>query len=88
MALSSTLVLPSMIIPSTGILSPGLITTISPTLTSSVRMFSSTPSLITLALLGERSTSFEMASVVLAFEPVSKNLPKVISVSIMETDSK
>ena len=88
MALSSTLVLPSIIIPSTGMLSPGRTITISPTTTSSVSMFSSTPSRSTFALFGDKSISFDIASVVLAFEPVSKNFPKVIRVKIMDTDSK
>ena len=44
--------MPSTITPSTGIASPGLTRTMSPTFTSSARIISSTPSCITRAVRG------------------------------------
>ena len=79
---------PSVITPSVGTASPGRTTMMSPTRTSSTGILCSTPFRSTDALLGARSMSFEMASEVRPFARASKNLPSVISVSIMPADSK
>ena len=87
-ALSSTEERPSVTSPSTGMRSPGRTTTRSPTSTSSTGISTSAPSRRTVAVLGARSISRVMASLVLPLERVSRNLPRVISVRIMPADSK
>ena len=85
---SSTALFPSITCPSTGMLSPGLTTNISPTTTSSAAIFFSSPSRITFAVLGASSISPFMALVVLPLEYASRVFPMVISVTIMAADSK
>ena len=85
---SSTAALPSVISPSTGMLAPGLTISRSPTATSSTGISASTPSRSTSAVLGARSISLVIASPVLPFERVSRNLPSVMSANIMPADSK
>ena len=85
---SSTEVSPPVTIPSTGIFSPGLIISFSPTCTSIMETSFSVPSLITLAIPGRKSISFLIASPALPFAFVSKNLPRSINVIIIEADSK
>ena len=68
-------VLPSITIPSTPILEPGLIAIISPTTTSSSLISISFPSLITATVFGTRFISFSIAAPVFAFDLVSKYFP-------------
>ena len=79
---------PSTITPSTGMLFPGRISTMSPTLTCSTGISTSFPSRSTSAVFGAKSISFEIASEVLPFERASRYLPRVISVKIVPADSK
>ena len=79
---------PSIIIPSTGILPPGLITIISPTEISSKSISISFSSLITVAVLGARLINLLIASLVFPFDFVSRYFPTVINVSIVPADSK
>ncbi len=86
---SSTLVLPSITIPSTGIFPPGLTITISPFLTFSIATAFSFPFSSTIkAVFGARPISFFIASPVLAFDLASRFLPNITSVIIIATDSK
>ena len=85
---SSTEVRPSRITPSTGMLCPGRITTISPGTTSSTGISTSTPERSTVAVLGARSISLVMASEVLLLERASSHLPKVIRVRMVAAPSK
>ena len=85
---SSTEVFPSTIIPSTGMVLPGLITIISFKTTSSDGISSSFPSRMTNAVFGARFISFVIASDVFPFARVSKYLPSVIKVKIIPADSK
>ena len=85
---SSAKQLPATTSPSTGILSPLLTMRISPTATSSAGTVNSFSSLMTVAVLGERSMSFSIAPEVLPLALASKNFPRVISVSITPADSK
>ena len=85
---SSTEELPSMITPSTGMLCPGRITTMSPGTTSSTGISTSAPLRSTTALLGARSISLEMASEVRLLERASSHLPKVMRVRMVAADSK
>ncbi len=88
MTASSTLVLPLIITPSAGILSPGRTTISSPSANSSTGMTTSAPFWITVACFGARSISFSMALEVRPLDRASSHLPKVISVTIMPDDSK
>ena len=85
---SSTDVMPSTTSPSTGIFSPGLTTTMSPTSTSSIEISISLLFLMIIAVLGASPISFLIASEVFPFVTDSKYLPKVISVKITPADSK
>ena len=87
-AASFTALLPSVTIPSTGMLSPGLTTKQSPSLTCSMGTVTSVPSLLTTAVLGESFISPFRASVVLPLERASNIFPTVIRVRIMAADSK
>ena len=87
-ALSSTEDQPSTTTPSTGTRPPGLTTMRSPTATSSTGTSTSAPFRRTVAVLGERSISREMACPVLPLERVSRNLPSVMRVRIMPADSR
>ncbi|VVB99372.1 Uncharacterised protein [uncultured archaeon] len=77
---SSTEESPSSTMPSTGIRSPGFTITTSPTITSDDGTRISLPFLTTVAILGERSMSFRIASLVLPFATASKYLPSITSV--------
>ena len=79
---------PSIIIPSTGIESPGLTINMSPITTSSTFIVISLPSLITFAVSGASSNKPLIAFVVFPFEYDSKVLPIVIRVKIIADDSK
>ena len=79
---------PSIIIPSTGIIFPALSTRISPALTSSAAISVSFPSCNTIAVFGAKSVSFFKASDVLSFERASRNFPRVTIVKIAAQDSK
>ena len=74
--------------PSTGMLWPGRMMTMSPGSTSSTGTSSSTPLRSTTAVLGARSISLVMASLVLDLERASSHLPKVISVRMVAAPSK
>ena len=87
-AASSTAPLPSVTIPSTGMLSPAFTTKISFTTTSSIPTVTSRPSLMTHAVFGARFIRLLRASVVFPLECASKVLPTVISASIIAADSK
>ena len=84
----STLVIPSLIIPSTGMRCPGFTNTISPTTTCSTGISICWPLRSTVAVLGARFINLLRASPVLPLERVSKYLPTVISARIMTADSK
>ena len=88
MAASSMLVLPSRITPSTGTLWPGRTSTVSPTTTSSTGITVSIPPRSTAAVLGARSISLVIASLVLPLLLVSRYLPSVMSARIIAADSK
>ena len=85
---SSIALSPSITIPSTGTLSPGLTTKTSPTATSSISTVISLPSRITFAVFGESDIKPFKASVVLPFEYASRVLPTVIKARIIAADSK
>ena len=85
---SSTTPTPSSTVPSTGTASPARTTRTSPGRTRVAGTVSSTSPTILVAVLGERSMSLVMVSVVLPFARASKYLPKVMSVRIMAADSK
>ena len=87
-AASSTLVVPSEMTPSAGMLSPGRMTISSPTTRSSTGMTVSTPLRRTVACFGARSMSFSMAVLVLPLARASRNLPMSMRVTIMPADSK
>ncbi len=84
----STVEFPSSITPSTGILPPGLIVIMSPTIISSKSNSISFPSLKTKAVLGANLINLLIASLVFPFDLVSKYFPTVIKVSIVPADSK
>ena len=88
MAAWSTKPKPSMTSPSTGMLSPGRMTTMSPATTCSAGTVTSSPPRTTTAVLGARSISLPSASEVLDLERASRNLPTVTSVRIIAADSK
>ena len=83
-----TALAPSSTMPSTGIVSPGLTTKISPFCTRSMSMVSSTPPRSTFAVLGASFMSDLRASVVFPLDLASSILPTVISVRIIAADSK
>ena len=89
MAASSTLEVPSTTTPSTGIRLPGFTTNRLSFNNCSVGIsFSSPLSKSKIAVLGDKSISFSIASLVFPLERVSKYLPTVINVNIMPEDSK
>ena len=89
MADSSTDAAPATTTPSTGTPSPARTANTSPSRTSSARICSWVPSADTrTAVLGARSMSVAMASVVRPFARASKYLPSVMSVRIMAALSK
>ena len=85
---SSIVVVPSVTIPSTGILLPGFTSKISPIKTSLMGISISLPSFLTMAVLGASPINFFIAWEVLPFETDSNVLPSRIKVIIMPTDSK
>ena len=85
---SSTDDMPSIIIPSTGILSPGRITTISPSFTAEIGTCFSSSFSSMVAVLGTRPISFFMAPPVLPFVLASSSLPNLIRVIITADVSK
>ena len=85
---SSTLDRPVSTVPSTGMRMPGLMTTVSPTATSSAGISVSTPSRSTSAVSGARSISARMAAPVRPLARASRNLPRVMRVRIVPADSK
>ena len=91
---SSTALIPSSIIPSTGMLSPGRTTKISPFLTCSTGISISVSSHVVSSLLsmtavfGASCIKLFRASVVLPFDLASSIFPTVIRVNIMPADSK
>ena len=84
----STLVTPSSTMPSTGMFIPGFTSTMSPETTCSTGISISMPSRSTVAVFGARSSRREIASLVLPLLRASRNLPRVISVSIVAPPSK
>ena len=88
MADSSRAADPSTTRPSTGTDSPARTTTRSPTRTSSVGTSTSAPSRTTRAVLGERSMSAAIASVVLPLARASKYLPRSMRARIMPAESR
>ena len=86
--LSSILLVPELISPSTGTFSPGRTTMVSPTITSSREICISSPSRITVAVLGAKSISLRMDSEVLPFVRSSKYLPSKIRAIITPAVSK
>ena len=88
-AASSTLEFPSSTVPSTGIRLPGLTRNTSPARSASVGISSSLPSAVRrIAVFGDRSMSFVIASLVFPLERLSRYFPTVISVNIIPADSK
>ena len=87
-ALSSTEVMPSRMTPSTGILAPGRTITVSPSFSSSTGISISSPLLSTVAVFGARSKSLLIASEVFPLDLASRYFPTVISVRIIDADSK
>ena len=87
-AASLTALVPLSTTPSTGMLSPGRTTKVSPDCTCSMGTVSSLPFRTTVAVLGASFIRLLSASVVLPFERASSILPTVISVKIMAADSK
>ena len=85
---SSTAVIPSVIMPSTGMFSPGRTTKTSPFLTCAIGTVSSLPSFKMTAVSGASFIRLLSASVVLPFERASRVFPTVISVKIIAADSK
>ena len=88
MADSSTLVCPKSTVPSAGMRSPGRTTISSPVRSSATGTTVSTPPRTTVASLGARSMSVSSARLVSPFARASRNLPTVMSVTIMPADSK
>ena len=85
---SSTDEFPLSTVPSTGTRCPGRTTTSSPTKTCSNGISISVLSRMTVAVFGARSINLVMASDVRFFDFASRYLPSVISVRIVEPDSK
>ena len=87
-ALSFTAVSPSIITPSTGMLSPTLTAKISPIFTCSTGTVTSSPSLTMTAVCGASLTRLFSAEVVFPLEYASNVFPSVISVKIIPALSK
>ena len=87
-AASFTAPLPSVTMPSTGMLSPGRTTKMSPFFTCSMGTVTSLPSRRSTAVLGASFIRLFKAEVVLPLEWASSILPRVIKVKIMAADSK
>ena len=85
---SSAAVMPSIITPSTGMVSPGLTTKISPGCTSSMATDTSCPSFSMAAVFGAILIRLFKALVVRPLERDSSVFPTVISAGIMAADSK
>ncbi len=86
---SSRMHVPSVTVPSAGMLSPDLTAMISPGRRSSAGMIFSCPSfVIILASLGARAISFFTASPVLPLDRTSSHFPMVTRVRIITADSK
>ncbi len=85
---SSTADAPSRTTPSTGTLSPGFTIKTSPSFTRDASITVSTPSRITVAVLGVSFTRLFNASVVRPFDMDSRHFPRVISVTIIADVSK
>ena len=85
---SSTVPLPAVTVPSTGIRPPCRTMTVSPALMSSVGTVTSLPSRRTTADSGASASRAVMAPVVLPLERSSRYLPTVTSANIMPADSK
>ena len=85
---SSMELLPSVIIPSTGILSPGLTLNKSPTLISSIEISTSSPFSILMALFGANFKSSFTALLVLLCALASSNCPNKTKVKITVDASK
>ena len=79
---------PSRITPSVGTVCPSRTITTSPTASALTSISTSTPSRITFAFRGARSTSREMASLVRPLAFASRYLPTEISVGIITLASK
>ena len=86
--LSSTLPSPSVMVPSTGMRSPGLTITTSPGTICSMGTCCSCPSRTTSPFFGVRPISFWMASPVWLRERCSRNLPSMTRVMMVAVDSK
>ncbi len=84
---SSTCDAPSTISPSTGILSPGLITTSSPAATSAVGTLVSTPLRTTVAMGGARSINARIASDAPARARISSQCPSRMKTSSTDAAS-
>ena len=85
---SFTAVWPSTTTPSTGMLSPGRTTKVSPICTAATGTSISSPFRTTVATWGARDIRLRRASVVLPLERASNIFPTVISARIMAADSK
>ena len=85
---SSKAPFPSSMIPSTGTLEPGRRMKVSPVLISAVLTSTSFPSLMTMAVSGERDINAFNRDVVLPLLLASSIFPRVIRARIMAADSK
>ena len=85
---SSTVAVPSITTPSTGIRSPVFKTTVSPATISAAFTVASVPFLKTTAVSGTSFKSAETAAVVLPLALASKYFPTVMSVRIIAAESK
>ena len=85
---SSVAAVPSIITPSTGMVSPGLTTKISPCCTSSMAMDTSCPSFSITAVFGAILIRLFKASVVRPLDRDSSVFPTVMRAGIMAADSK
>ena len=84
---SSIVEWPSIIVPSTGIFSPGLIKTISPFETSFISISTISPFLIILAFLAWKFTNFFIAAEAFPLLKVSKYFPNITKAIIIAADS-
>ena len=85
---SSTLVAPSVTVPSTGMRAPGRTMTVSPRARDAAGIVTSRPSRRTVASAGASCMSALSAPVVCPLARASRYFPTVISVTIMPADSK
>ena len=85
---SSTSEPPSMTVPSTGMLSPALTRTVSPTATSEAGILTSFPSRMTEASCGSLLRSSLTASLVLTLPMASRYFPMETKAMIMAAESK